>query len=133
VIATFDLPGRYEWHCHILSHEDHDMMRPFIVGETKTTNAENGAKANVTQNKLNVYPNPFAVSTNIQFEVATKSKVSIKVYDLQGREVGKVFEGDKLSGIYNIAFNATVLSSGVYICQLLINKEALQQKLIIQK
>jgi len=29
---TFDKPGRYVWHCHILSHEDHDMMRPLHVG-----------------------------------------------------------------------------------------------------
>ncbi len=29
---TFDRPGRYVWHCHILSHEDHEMMRPFHVG-----------------------------------------------------------------------------------------------------
>ena len=29
---TFGKPGRYVWHCHILSHEDHDMMRPFHVG-----------------------------------------------------------------------------------------------------
>jgi len=29
--SLFDRPGRYMWHCHILSHEDHDMMRPFEV------------------------------------------------------------------------------------------------------
>jgi len=29
--ATFDRPGRYVWHCHILSHEDHEMMRVFNV------------------------------------------------------------------------------------------------------
>jgi len=31
VIAKFDRPGSYVWHCHILSHEDHDMMRPLTV------------------------------------------------------------------------------------------------------
>ncbi len=34
VKATFDLPGRYVWHCHILSHEDHEMMRVLQVGGT---------------------------------------------------------------------------------------------------
>ncbi len=32
VRANFDRPGRYVWHCHILSHEDHEMMRPYRVG-----------------------------------------------------------------------------------------------------
>jgi spore coat protein A len=31
IIAEFDLAGEYVWHCHILSHEDHEMMRPFEV------------------------------------------------------------------------------------------------------
>jgi len=31
IIATFDLVGEYVWHCHILSHEEHDMMRPMVV------------------------------------------------------------------------------------------------------
>jgi spore coat protein A len=30
--ARFDLPGRYVWHCHVLEHEDNDMMRPYVVG-----------------------------------------------------------------------------------------------------
>ena len=32
VKATFDLAGRYVWHCHIVEHEDNEMMRPFVVG-----------------------------------------------------------------------------------------------------
>ncbi|MDJ0801088.1 MAG: multicopper oxidase domain-containing protein [Calothrix sp. MO_167.B12] len=31
VIAKFDRRGRYVWHCHILSHEDHEMMRPYEI------------------------------------------------------------------------------------------------------
>ena len=38
VIATFDRPGRYVWHCHILSHEDHEMMRPLCVGDLTEEN-----------------------------------------------------------------------------------------------
>ena len=47
VIATFDRPGDYVWHCHILSHEDHDMMRPIkvigLTGDFTGTATENGA------------------------------------------------------------------------------------------
>ena len=32
VQATFDLAGLYVWHCHIVEHEDNEMMRPFRVG-----------------------------------------------------------------------------------------------------
>ncbi len=32
VKARYDLPGFYEWHCHIVEHEDNEMMRPFHVG-----------------------------------------------------------------------------------------------------
>ena len=34
VNATFDLPGLYVWHCHIVEHEDNEMMVPFCVGDT---------------------------------------------------------------------------------------------------
>jgi spore coat protein A len=34
IIAEFDRPGEYVWHCHILSHEDHEMMRPYEVVDT---------------------------------------------------------------------------------------------------
>ncbi|HSK11309.1 MAG TPA: multicopper oxidase domain-containing protein, partial [Vicinamibacterales bacterium] len=33
IVARFDLPGRFVWHCHILEHEDNEMMRPYTVGE----------------------------------------------------------------------------------------------------
>lgn len=33
VRTTFDLAGLYVWHCHILEHEDNEMMRPYVVSE----------------------------------------------------------------------------------------------------
>jgi FtsP/CotA-like multicopper oxidase with cupredoxin domain len=49
--ATFDKPGRYNWHCHILAHEDHEMMRIFHVGplpdDVMVRNASSSTMANV--------------------------------------------------------------------------------------
>ena len=36
VKATFDIPGLFVWHCHIVDHEDNEMMRPFAVGPIPT-------------------------------------------------------------------------------------------------
>ena len=36
VKALFDLPGLYAWHCHIVEHEDNEMMRPYSVGPIET-------------------------------------------------------------------------------------------------
>lgn len=38
LVATFDMPGQYVWHCHILDHEDHDMMRPMAIGKPQDPN-----------------------------------------------------------------------------------------------
>ncbi|HET9825537.1 MAG TPA: multicopper oxidase domain-containing protein, partial [Chitinophagaceae bacterium] len=131
VIAKFDRAGKYVWHCHILSHEDHDMMRPFIVSEPRIV-THNALKP-TSNNNLGVFPNPFGVSTTIQFNLAAESRISIRIYNAQGNEVSTVFAGDKAAGTYSIPFNASKLSAGVYICRMTINNEFLQQKLIIQK
>ena len=36
VAIRFDIPGKYVYHCHILEHEDNEMMRPFIVSPVTT-------------------------------------------------------------------------------------------------
>jgi Putative multicopper oxidases len=135
VIAKFDLPGRYEWHCHILSHEDHDMMRPFLVSEPGSKIAQHYASVpNIIANaKLNVYPNPFALNTLVQFEVPVQSMVSIKIFTLEGSEITTIYEGEKSPGIYKLSFNGNRLPAGIYICRMLINNEVLQYKLIKQR
>ena len=44
VAATFDTPGQYVWHCHIVEHEDNEMMRPYRVGPA-TDGAAGGMRA----------------------------------------------------------------------------------------
>jgi spore coat protein A, manganese oxidase len=54
VVARFDKPGEYIWHCHILHHEDHSMMRPLIVGNG---NEDDPALQTAADRRFNLYCN----------------------------------------------------------------------------
>lgn len=60
------------------------------------------------------YPNPFNPETKIEFKVSNTSAVSLKVYDLIGREVAVLVDEVKQPGTYEVAFSGENLSSGVY-------------------
>ncbi|MGE5681966.1 MAG: T9SS type A sorting domain-containing protein, partial [Bacillota bacterium] len=64
------------------------------------------------------YPNPFNPSTEIKFSVAKDGFVSLKVYDILGKEVATLVNETMRSGNYSTRFNAQNLSSGIYIYQL---------------
>lgn len=64
------------------------------------------------------YPNPFNPSTQIQFQLAEKGVVSIRVYDILGNLVSEVFNEERESGSHSISFDASNLSSGIYFYKL---------------
>lgn len=69
------------------------------------------------------YPNPFNPTTSIQYQVSPKgtgsiSQVSLKIYDLLGREVATLVNEEKSAGIYQVTFNASGLTSGIYFYRL---------------
>jgi hypothetical protein len=64
------------------------------------------------------YPNPFNPSTLISYSIAQEAKVSLKVYDVIGREVESLVEGVQPAGTYTVSFDASMLSSGVYFYQI---------------
>jgi hypothetical protein len=69
--------------------------------------------------KLNQnYPNPFNPSTTISFEMPKADLVELKVFDMLGREVANLVSGLKQPGVYRIDFDASGLSSGVYVYRL---------------
>lgn len=70
--------------------------------------------------KLNQnYPNPFNPSTTISFDLAEDAVVTLKVYDVIGREVAVIVNNeDRSTGIHQIQFDASSLASGVYYCKL---------------
>lgn len=64
------------------------------------------------------YPNPFNPSTNINFSLPESQQVSLKIYDISGREIATLIDGFKSIGEHSVSFDASNLSSGVYIYQL---------------
>jgi hypothetical protein len=64
------------------------------------------------------FPNPFNPNTTIAYELPHAGIVSLKVYDVMGREVSVQAEGEQEAGGYSVQFNAQTLSSGIYFYQL---------------
>jgi hypothetical protein len=64
----------------------------------------------LTQN----YPNPFNPSTTISFDLPSKSFVSLKVFDLLGKEVAIIVSKELLAGSYSEKWDASTMSSGIY-------------------
>ncbi|VAX15835.1 hypothetical protein MNBD_IGNAVI01-783 [hydrothermal vent metagenome] len=62
----------------------------------------------------NNYPNPFNPSTKIQYAIPTSEFVSLRVYDIIGREVATLVNKQQNAGVYDVEFNASKLTSGVY-------------------
>ncbi|HQO10594.1 MAG TPA: choice-of-anchor J domain-containing protein [Clostridiales bacterium] len=60
------------------------------------------------------YPNPFNPATTINFSLAKDSKVSLVVYDVMGREVANLVNGEMTQGSHKVSFDASRLVSGVY-------------------
>jgi len=62
----------------------------------------------------NNYPNPFNPSTKIKYDVERDSKVQVRVFDILGREVATLVNQRQVAGSYEVQFNASTFSSGVY-------------------
>jgi hypothetical protein len=60
------------------------------------------------------YPNPFNPSTRIKYQVSSISQVSLKIFDLLGREAATLVDEEKPAGTYEVTFDASGLASGIY-------------------
>ena len=60
------------------------------------------------------YPNPFNPKTIISYELVTSSFISIKVFDILGKEINELINKKQNPGKYEIDFDGSALSSGVY-------------------
>jgi hypothetical protein len=103
-----------------------DFVPPTYVAE----NSPNlPAKFQLDQN----YPNPFNPSTTISYAVNERAHVTLKVYDILGREIQTLVNQDLSPGTYRTQFNAVNLSSGVYLYRIQTGSYAMTKKMILMR
>ncbi len=134
IIAKFDKPGYYVWHCHILSHEDNDMMRPFRV--VTSLPKEYALQQDILPLEFSLgqnYPNPFNPVTTINFSIPENTHVTLKVYDILGKEIATLINQDLFAGMHTVRLDASNLPSGVYVYKILAGKNSEVKKLMLMK
>lgn len=96
-----------------------------------STEDENGipTEAILSQN----YPNPFNPTTTINYAIARPGEVRLEVFDLLGRKVSTLVNSNRVAGSYTVNFNASGLSSGVYIYRLQTSGIVLTRKFTLIK
>ncbi|TKJ41152.1 hypothetical protein CEE37_05650 [candidate division LCP-89 bacterium B3_LCP] len=79
------------------------------------------------------YPNPFNATTSLNFYLPEQDFISLIIYNLEGREVARLFEGNHPAGQYRIDWDARDFSSGIYFCTLITGDAVLTTKLSLIK
>ncbi len=140
VIAKYDRPGRYVWHCHILSHEDHEMMRPYEVLAALPRPAGpvvddyHPAEAALGVN----FPNPSAGPTTIPFYLPADDNILLNIMDMNGQAVKQLAFGQYPAGNHQVEWDGanaagTPVPGGVYIYQLHTSDNVFGQQMVIQR
>ncbi len=104
-------------------------------GDTVTNIRDNTEQAIQEFELFQNYPNPFNPATNIAFTLNRKAHVSIKIYDLNGREIKQLINGFYTSGQHSIVWDGKdrqnlAVSSGVYFYRIIINGQSRTKKAV---
>lgn len=129
---TFNSPGFNPYYCSIHGGQGGVGMSGVITVQS-TTNIEN-EKGTVKEFKLfQNYPNPFNPSTTISWQSPVSGHLTLKVYDILGNKVATLVDENKPAGSYEINFDGSKLTSGLYFYKLQVNQYVSVRKMLIIK
>jgi outer membrane protein assembly factor BamB len=89
-----------------------------VVNNTTRIENKQGSSSVPKEYQLINYPNPFNPTTNISYAIPVNENISLKVYNVLGQQVTTIFQGFQKAGTYLVNFDASKLTSGVYLCRL---------------
>ena len=96
-----------------------------------TANEEDGLPASFALDQN--YPNPFNPSTQISYSIATSGQVLLEVFDVLGRQVATLVNTNQSVGTHTVTFDATDLSSGLYVYRLTSGSKLQTKKMLLMK
>ncbi len=79
------------------------------------------------------FPNPFNASTIIQYNLPSASDVTIEIYDILGRNVETLVQGEQPAGYHQVTWNADDASSGMYFYKIQASEFAETRKMLLLK
>ncbi|HXS08926.1 MAG TPA: DNRLRE domain-containing protein [Candidatus Krumholzibacteria bacterium] len=136
VICKFeDYTGKYPYHCHVLEHEENDMMREFEVVQGATAVTPEPPKLALRQS----YPNPSNPAARIEFSTPVAARVNLKLYDVHGRLIATLFDSHARAGQYVVNWDGRSnkgerVPSGIYFYRLNVpGQPVLTRKLVLLK
>ena len=100
-----------------------------VVEENQSLNNSIPKQFELYQN----YPNPFNPTTVIQFSLLERSEVSLKIYNLQGKEIISLLNEVRNAGTHNVVFDAIGLPTGIYFYRLHTGEFSIAKTFIVVK
>jgi hypothetical protein len=79
------------------------------------------------------YPNPFNASTTIKYQLSHSAYVTLKIFDVLGREVATLVDTKQIPGNYEYPWSGQNFASGIYFYRLIAGDVQLQKKMILLK
>ena len=101
------------------------------IAEVQTSSEEDASELPETFELSGNYPNPFNPTTNITFKVADNSHIRVTVFDVLGRKIATLTDQPYVSGIHQIQWDASAVSSGQYIYRMEANGKVIGAKSMI--
>jgi hypothetical protein len=111
--VTANVSGSYEEKIKIIDNNSHSIVNNYSLKQN--------------------YPNPFNPSTIIQYQIKEPGLVKLEVYDILGNKVSELVNEVEGAGIYSVVFDASNLTSGIYICKMIVNNYSAIQKMSLLK
>jgi len=103
------------------------------IGSAPAKSSAGPVASAVRSGELRVSPNPFNPTTSIDFALQRDGHVSLRVYDVAGREVATLIDGERTAGNHRAVFTGAGLSSGIYMAVLDTGAERVTQRLVLLK